>query len=54
MGNSIRKDTNGSEIFAQHNSPQKPGYGLGYSGNKNFTGGLDESEASGDFRGLDM
>ena len=48
----MRQDTNGTEIFAQHQSPQKP-YGLGYSNNK-FTQGVDESEASGDFRGMDM
>ena len=49
----MRNDTNGTEIFAQHNSPSKHGVGLGYSNNK-FSGGLDESEASGDFRGMDM
>ena len=52
----IRQDTNGTEgeVFAQHSSPQKPGFGLGYSNNKNFTAGIDSSGASNDYRGLDM
>jgi hypothetical protein len=48
----MRNETNGEEVFAAHSSPKK-GNGLGYSYNK-FSGGLDESEASGDFRNMDM